>query len=111
MDGSFQVRLVGINQSAPMDIREKAAIGADRLAESLSSLRSYIPQGVILSTCNRTEIYTVADNNSDAVEASIPAFLKDTLGIPAEELSNMFTLCGISRRSRTFTGSRVGWNL
>jgi glutamyl-tRNA reductase len=44
-----------------VEIREKVAFTADRIAHALSSLQaqSCISECLILSTCNRTEIYTV----------------------------------------------------
>jgi glutamyl-tRNA reductase len=81
----MQLNLVGINhQTAPLAIREKAAISSERLADALSLLHSHIPQGVILSTCNRTEVYTVA-SNEDAEKATLD-FLKAMLEIPDNEL-------------------------
>ena len=38
-------------------LRERLAISAAQLHDSLLLLRQHIPHGVILSTCNRTEIY------------------------------------------------------
>lgn len=50
--------LVGINHNtAVVGLRERAAINASQLAGALAELRIYTPSGVILSTCNRTEIY------------------------------------------------------
>ena len=83
----MQISLVGINHhTAPLAIREKAAISSGRLADSLSSLRSHVPQGVILSTCNRTEIYTTTNSNEDATEKAILDFLKVMLEVPDGEL-------------------------
>lgn len=66
----MQVSLVGINhQTAPIALREKAAVSTDRLEESLMLLRHYVPHGVILSTCNRTEVYAM--DSHPAEEASI----------------------------------------
>jgi glutamyl-tRNA reductase len=49
--------LTGLSfRSAPIELREKVAFGADELAPALRALGS----GVILSTCNRTEIYQEA---------------------------------------------------
>lgn len=65
----MQLSLAGINhQTAPVSIREKATIGTEKLEDSLLYLRNYVQQGIILSTCNRTEIYTVEgdDNNHTA---------------------------------------------
>lgn len=51
---------LGLNHnSAPVDIRERAAVTAERLEDALASLRHWesVREATILSTCNRTEIY------------------------------------------------------
>jgi glutamyl-tRNA reductase len=51
---------VGLNhKTAPVDIRERISFGPDILAAALRNLTddSSVGEGVILSTCNRTEIY------------------------------------------------------
>jgi glutamyl-tRNA reductase len=51
---------VGLNhRSAPVEIRETVAFGGQRLHEALNFLKSKtdVEGSVILSTCNRTEIY------------------------------------------------------
>ncbi len=58
---------VGINhKTAPVDIRERVAFGPDILAGALRSLREQAQagEGVILSTCNRTEVYCTPHNSS-----------------------------------------------
>ncbi len=78
--------LVGVNhQTAPITVREKAAISAEKLDDALSLLRSYIPQGVIMSTCNRTEIYAIDSDGVDAQKASLD-FLKTRLNVPQTSL-------------------------
>lgn len=78
--------LVGINhRTAPVAIREKAAIRAGKLPESLALLHDYLPRGIILSTCNRTEVYAVSRDSSYAREASLN-FLKAHLDIPEATL-------------------------
>jgi glutamyl-tRNA reductase len=52
--------ILGINhKSAPVALREKVAFSEDRLAAALRTLRQEngIAEVVILSTCNRTEVY------------------------------------------------------
>ena len=94
----MQLSLVGINhQTAPVTIREKVAISGDALSSALSHLHDYVPQGVILSTCNRTEIYTVDDNDGDEAEKAILSFLKARLSIPDEELLKYIFLSGLER--------------
>jgi glutamyl-tRNA reductase len=56
---------LGLNHnSAPVDIRERAAVTAERLDEALDSLRraESVREATILSTCNRTEIYCHQEN-------------------------------------------------
>jgi glutamyl-tRNA reductase len=54
------VNILGINhKTAPVALREKVAFSEDRLAAALRALRQEngITEVVILSTCNRTEVY------------------------------------------------------
>jgi glutamyl-tRNA reductase len=82
----MHVNLVGINHhTAPVAVREKVAIGGDRLPGAYEALQSYLPRGVILSTCNRTEVYTIEDNGTPADKASL-AFLESQLDIPNVDL-------------------------
>jgi len=79
------IRLIGINHStAPLAIREKAAIGIGRISDALNLLGSLAPNGVILSTCNRTEVYTINDDNTRATGLD---FLENCLGISGKALS------------------------
>ncbi|MBI4295974.1 MAG: glutamyl-tRNA reductase [Chloroflexi bacterium] len=78
----MHISLVGINhQTAPVSIREKVAISADRLPDFLALLHAHVPQGVILSTCNRTEIYSVDGDESHATRSNLD-FLKALLDLP-----------------------------
>lgn len=78
------VSLVGVNYSTtPIKFREKFAIGTDKLHDSLLLLQHYVPHGIILSTCNRTEIYAV--DNESTEEASIN-FLSAVTGVPFVDL-------------------------
>ena len=54
------LHVLGLNhRSAPLDIREKLAFPADRQAEALADLAAQegIEEAMLLSTCNRTEVY------------------------------------------------------
>ncbi len=72
---------VGVNHTtAPIEVREKLAFRPAEALARLARLRSdgVAREGVILSTCNRTEFYLV-EQNGDAVEHS-SAILSDRLG-------------------------------
>ncbi|MBI2304170.1 MAG: glutamyl-tRNA reductase [Chloroflexi bacterium] len=57
---------VGMNhKTAPLEVREKVALGSGQLEEALGILPRFLPQGVILSTCNRTEVYTISDGRGE----------------------------------------------
>ena len=62
----------GINHTtAPVEIRENISFNADSLSDALSSLKQCpgVSEAVILSTCNRTEIYcSLEQNNSQVVQ-------------------------------------------
>ncbi len=77
----MRISLVGIDhQTAPVAIREKVAISSRKLDDALPLLGSFISRGIILSTCNRTEVYTIGSDARHAEKASLD-FLKARLGI------------------------------
>ncbi|MGD8841480.1 MAG: glutamyl-tRNA reductase, partial [Gammaproteobacteria bacterium] len=60
---------LGINHlTAPVDIREKIAFAPEHMRQALGELQDIpaINESVIVSTCNRTEIY--CDASSDCSE-------------------------------------------
>ncbi len=80
----MHVSLVGLNHSTtPLTIREKSAISAEKLGDSLSQLRHYVPHGIIISTCNRTEIYAMSSHPAE--EAGID-FLNALMGVSFADL-------------------------
>jgi len=61
----MQICVVGANhRTTPSAIRGQLAIGARQLHDALLSLHDYAPQRIILCTCNRTEIYSIAQEES-----------------------------------------------
>lgn len=60
---------VGVNhKTAPVSIREKISFAPEKMVEALNSLVSgaQAKEAVIVSTCNRTELYCAVDGESDA---------------------------------------------
>lgn len=82
--------VVGLShKTAPVEIREKLAVPESRLGEALSRLCSYpgVKEGVLLSTCNRVEVYSVVDD-VEAGYGRIQEFLADThLALSSEQLT------------------------
>lgn len=78
--------VVGSNHEyAPVEIRERLAFSGDDLARGLDSLRAEVPEGMILSTCNRTEVYAVG-SDADDVEGEIFRWLHQYHSVPVEML-------------------------
>ncbi len=87
MTGSHEVVLVGVNhRTAPVEIRERLAMPSDRLQERLHSLRAErgLDEAVILSTCNRVEIYALAPRETGSRD--IVTWLAGTHGLGTREL-------------------------
>jgi glutamyl-tRNA reductase len=81
-----RISLVGIDhQTAPVALREKVAISTSRLDEALRLLGSFSSQGIILSTCNRTEVYTIDSDTRHGEKASL-GFLRAQVNMPDIDL-------------------------
>jgi len=82
--------VVGLShKTAPVEIREKLAVPESRLGEALGRLCSYqgVKEGVLLSTCNRVEVYSVVEDVESGYER-IQEFLADThLSLSSEQLT------------------------
>jgi glutamyl-tRNA reductase len=79
--------IVGINHTtAPVSLREKVAFAPDALGLALHDLRSTetLDEVAILSTCNRTEIYAIAEQGS---QPRITQWLADYHKLPFVTLS------------------------
>ena len=56
--------VVGINhRSSPLSLLERVTVVPDRLGKAVAGLamRDNIREAVVLSTCNRTEVYVVTE--------------------------------------------------
>ena len=82
--------IVGLShKTAPVEIRERLAVPESRLGEALTRLCSYpgVKEGILLSTCNRVEVYSVVED-VDTGYGRIQEFLADThLSLPSEQLT------------------------
>lgn len=81
---------VSVNhQTAPVEFRERFAIPDDRLPEALHRLKQMnsILEGVIVSTCNRMEIYAVVDRYHVCAH-HIREFMESWFGVPRRDFVN-----------------------
>ncbi|WP_078391840.1 glutamyl-tRNA reductase [Shouchella patagoniensis] len=86
--------VVGVNyKSAPVEIREKLAFDELQLPDALAKLRSAksIMECGILSTCNRTELYVVADQLHTGRHFT-KTFLADWFSIDKQEITPYLTI-------------------
>ncbi|MFV2028699.1 glutamyl-tRNA reductase [Neisseria sp. S1] len=89
----MQLTAIGLNhQTAPLSIREKLAFAAAVLPDAVRGLvNSHAAQeAVILSTCNRTELYCIGDPES------IVEWLADYQQLPVEEIRPYLYIYGCS---------------
>lgn len=75
----MRLQMIGCSHhDAAVEFREKIAFSADQIGDALSAFRQRFPKGelVVLSTCNRTELYATEDEDSLDREAVV-SFLAD----------------------------------
>src|SRR5579871_4479721 len=83
--------LLGINHNtAPIEVRERLAIPASRLADAMRTLlhQPGIREGLILSTCNRVDIVTLQDDAAatENNKAALLRFLHEYFSVPPQTL-------------------------
>jgi glutamyl-tRNA reductase len=79
---------LGINhKTAPVALREKVAFTPDSLVEALASLKKLegVDESVIVSTCNRTELYV---NTQDESGQKLLQWLSDFHHLDVQEISS-----------------------
>jgi len=84
------VVVIGLNhRTAPLDLLERMAIADGQLPKALHDLisRENLSEAVVLSTCNRTEVYAVAEKFHGAF-ADIRNFLGDLSYLPPEAFAD-----------------------
>ncbi len=81
--------VLGLNhKGAPVALRERAAIPSASLAEALAGLKASggFSEAMIISTCNRIELYAAADDHHKA-KKDLVYFLCDYREIPEAEVT------------------------
>lgn len=85
----MRILAVGLNyRTAPVEVREKFALPEDQLTEALQMLKQTksILECVMVSTCNRTEIYAVVDR-MQVCGYYIRSFMEKWFGIPRKQFT------------------------
>jgi glutamyl-tRNA reductase len=84
------VVVIGLNhRTAPLDLLERMAVTDARLPKALHDLcsREHVSEALVLSTCNRTEVYAVAERFHGAY-SDIRSFLAELSYLPPEEFAD-----------------------
>ncbi|MBM3945810.1 MAG: glutamyl-tRNA reductase [SAR202 cluster bacterium] len=74
------------HHTAPLEVRERLAVPSEQLARALALMHAEFGQAVILSTCNRTEFYTLAHNGGP----DWSTFLQKIYPLEAESIERYF---------------------
>lgn len=84
----MNILVIGLNhKTAPIEVREKVAFDGPKLEEAINILKSsgVVKENIILSTCNRVEIYAGVSDMDSGVER-IKSFLSDFHKVPRDLL-------------------------
>ena len=106
----MRVNLVGCSHhTAAVDVRERLAFTPEQAAEALKSFKHRYPQAeaVVLSTCNRVEIYTAAENSDGGPShQDLAGFLAEFHGLQLYEVfDDLFERTGEDAVVHLFTVS------
>ncbi|MBR1397063.1 MAG: glutamyl-tRNA reductase [Selenomonadaceae bacterium] len=77
----MHLTVIGINhKTSPIEVREKFSISKETILQGLQNIKQYngLSEAVILSTCNRTEVYAVQSGVDSSY--SVKQFLFDLIG-------------------------------
>ena len=104
--------VIGLSHhSSPVTVRERFAFADAAIPEVLQKLRAsgIATEAVILSTCNRVEIYAASDlPEQQALAAAAPIPSRTTTNIP-NRLARSFIPTANSKPSNTCSGSPADW--
>ncbi len=91
----MSIQVLGCNHLTPLAVRERLAISTARLPAALAQFRDRFPdsEGVLLSTCNRTEIYSAGAEAPTLDELLV--FIAELGGVSATEFRHeLFFMTG-----------------
>ena len=90
----MHLTVIGINhKTAPIEVREKFSITKAAIQNGLNSMCRYegLHEAVILSTCNRTEVYTV----TNSIDNVTKRFIFDLIANDEKTAINFFKFIAI----------------
>ncbi len=90
----MHILVVSVNyRTAPVEFREKLTFQAAELEQAMTTLQNQksVLENVIVSTCNRTEVYAVVDQLHTG-RYYIKKFLADWFQLEIEEVAPYLTI-------------------
>jgi glutamyl-tRNA reductase len=89
----IQLALIGCNhRTAPVELRERVSFTQQQALEAADELRrqGILEEAVVLSTCNRSELYGVAGEGGSALTEAMEEFFTSFHGLARSELNGKF---------------------
>ena len=89
----MSVVVVGLNhRTVPLELLERMTVQSSRVPKALADLvsREHITEAVLLSTCNRIEVYAFAEKFHGGYQ-DIRNFFAEASHLPPEEFSDHLT--------------------
>ena len=74
----MSIHVLGLNhQTAPVSLRERVAFSGDATVAALAALRALprVHEAALLSTCNRTELYAMTDDDGQSLADWLAEYL------------------------------------
>lgn len=78
--GRIEIALIGCShRTAPVELRERVAFTPEQAIRAASELRhlGVIEEAVIVSTCNRSELYGVSSESAESTPTALTSFLAE----------------------------------
>jgi len=91
----MSIVLLGLNhKSAAVEVRERLAFDGPQITAALGQLKQMEPQGefVLLSTCNRVELYYAGERDCQQIAGRLVAFLSAFHGVEPEQFKSALYL-------------------
>src|SRR5713226_5698031 len=88
----MEIVLVGLNhRTAPLEVRERVSFTLEQARRAADELRSrgLLEESLVLSTCNRSELYGVPPETSHECAPGLSSFLSEFHSVRADVLNGM----------------------
>ncbi|MCL4522893.1 MAG: glutamyl-tRNA reductase [Acidobacteria bacterium] len=86
----MHIILIGVNhRTAPIELRERVAFSVENARRAAQQLRAsgVVGEVVVVSTCNRSELYGVFGRDAEGAAAALDDFITAFHGLPAGSLN------------------------